>query len=200
MSMKASDHAADCGWHFEQYPAECDCGAVTGKLGMATVDHQAAMAAYTTLQRKAQTFEHYARLHKDKGTEDGDRKAAANQKHADDIHKVLAIFEPKQVTEPIPTPVIDAMESQLRMFELETGEQPAGIVMTTNLLKRLGREYESIKTIGGPSTAAILGSVVEFWCGIRIYPAKETDWHSGIVFCREQSPILQAAKVKFERQ
>jgi hypothetical protein len=24
----ASKHHPDCGWHFEQYPWECDCGAI----------------------------------------------------------------------------------------------------------------------------------------------------------------------------
>lgn len=28
LPIPASAHAEDCEWHFEQYPWECDCGAI----------------------------------------------------------------------------------------------------------------------------------------------------------------------------
>ena len=85
----AKDHSPGCGWHFEQYPKECDCGSIVGTRGEITVDRQLFYAMYATLLHKQITFDHYSMMHSAKGNSDGIRKAVANKAHADEMRKVL---------------------------------------------------------------------------------------------------------------
>lgn len=85
----ANEHSLDCDWQFDQYPHECNCGAITGKIGTKVIDQQLFNAMYQTLLRKQITFEHYAQMHSAKHTGEGKAKAERNQRHADDIRKVL---------------------------------------------------------------------------------------------------------------
>jgi glutaminase len=83
-------HAKDCGFMFEQYRHECDCGQVTDKVpGTVTIPKQVFSAMVATLDRKRHVFGEYGRKHMAKGTEDGLQKANANHAHADDIWRVL---------------------------------------------------------------------------------------------------------------
>jgi hypothetical protein len=86
---KATDHAIDCDWHQDQYPHECNCGAVTGSYGTITLDRQLFDAMFSTLLRTQITFDQYALMHLAKTTSDGKDKAKRNTIHSDDCIRVL---------------------------------------------------------------------------------------------------------------
>lgn len=189
MSMSANDHAPDCGWQFEQYPHECDCGVYEGKLGRINIDRQLFEALVATVYRKSHVFYSYAGLHSDKKTEDGDRKAAANLAHWEDCEKII-----KRVAEvrkaghrTMYLEMLDVAYDAVR----EGGKKPVAFVMTPDFARLVMEDFRKVYGDGFVEGGTLVAG--SSYRGCNIVKVPEQHWHSALICCSEDSPILKLA-------
>ena len=189
MTMTASHHAADCGWQFEQYPHECDCGVYEGKLGRINIDRQLFEAMFATLQRKGHVFDHYANLHADKGTEDGNRKALANRDHATDIKKITdRVTEVRKAGHrTMYLEMLDVAYEAVRA----NGKKPVAFVMTPDFARLVMEDFRKVYGAGFVEGGTLVAG--SSYRGCDLVKVSEQHWHSALICCSEDSPILKLA-------
>ncbi|USM11500.1 hypothetical protein vBCbaSRXM_55 [Citromicrobium phage vB_CbaS-RXM] len=194
--MTPANHATDCDFHFEQYPHECNCGLIVDRSGTGgvIVPRQLFRAMVATLQRKQHVFDHYANLHADKGTEDGERKALANRTHATDIARVVGQTKvPYDVS--IPTPALNLLDLHYSMVR-KTGREPVAFIMTPDMSKQVLREIRAVYALQFVETHADYGASYR---GCEIMIVEEQQWHTALICACEDSPILHAARARRDR-
>lgn len=194
-------HAEACGWQFEQYPHECDCGVILDKQqGTVTMPMQLFEAMTATLYRKEQVFRDYALLHSEKGTDEGIRKAERNAQHGQDIDRVLGRLDGHTSVslQPIPN-IFDELDIAYERV-VAKGKLPVAFIITPDVGDHLSSHWRKVRAelgirdfhaTGALSTARYMD------CEIIVSPSGD---HSFIICCAEGSEPLRIVKeVKYGR-